>query len=186
MGPRGAQWGQFLLKVQLGRQSMVLRMVPRASLLAGAAGARCGLVTGKAECGLGAGEDPPGTGGSANTLRTVCSAAWISEEKTVGSSEGRSGSFAGERPLGGAASSSPGAHRGRVAPVGRRGLRPQRGRRGSDLAHRAAGGRAAGQRTPALGGGQAGGRCWARAGRVAQPRLISLCLGWVCVGLRKA
>lgn len=91
---------------------MVLRMVAQ-GLLAGAAGARCGLVTGKAECGLGAGEDPPGTGGSADPLRTVCSAAWISEEKTLGQLRGTIWKLRWrDRPLGGIASNSPGRKKG--------------------------------------------------------------------------
>ena len=62
---------------------MVLRMVAQGSL-AGAAGSQMWRGDGEAECGLGAGEDPPGTGGSSALLRTVCSTAWISEEKTLG------------------------------------------------------------------------------------------------------
>ena len=41
------------------------------------------------------------------------------------------------------------------------------------------------QRTPALSGGQADGCCWARAGRVAQPRPISLCLAGFVLCFRR-
>ena len=126
LGPWGAWWDQFLLKIQSGRQSMVLRMVAQ-GLLAGAAGAGCGLVTGKVECGLGAGEDPSGTGGSADPLRTVCSTAWISEEKTLGQLRGTIWKLRWrDRPLGGIASNSPGAHKGKTALMEHHSLLPQR------------------------------------------------------------
>lgn len=62
---------------------------------------------------------------------TVCSAAWISEEKTLGQLRGAIWKLRWRnRPLGGIASNSPGAHKGRRVLVEHHGLLPQRQQEG--------------------------------------------------------
>lgn len=103
MGPRDARWGRFLLKVQVeeaehGPENGGPGPVGRSG------GSQMWRGDGEAECGLGAREDPPGTGGSSALLRTVCSTAWISEENTLGQLRGTIWKLRWrDRPLGGIA-----------------------------------------------------------------------------------